>query len=169
MYHKKIIDNLATNATVFSDLLKNKSKEEYLWKPSPEKWCLSEIICHLYDEEREDFRARVSCTLETPGQQPPPINPVGWVTERKYIEQDYDLMVGKFMDERKISINWLKSLKDPKWNNSYEHPKLGPLSAEHFLANWLAHDIFHFRQIIRLQYEYLKFTSGNDLTYAGAW
>ena len=169
MDHNQIIKSLASNVTIFSDFLNNKSKEEYLWRPAPEKWCLLEIVCHLYDEEREDFRTRVRFTLENPDHQPPSINPLGWVTERKYIEQDYDFMVGKFLKERKISIDWLKSLKDPQWNNFYEHPVLGALSAEHFLVNWLAHDIFHFRQFIRLQYEYVKFTSGNDLTYAGAW
>lgn len=28
--------------------------------PAPEKWCLLEIVFHLYDEEREEFRARVN-------------------------------------------------------------------------------------------------------------
>jgi len=169
MDHKKIIDNLSDNVEIFITLLHNKSKTEYLWKPESQKWCLLEIICHLYDEEREDFRARVKCTLETPGQHPPPINPVGWVTDRKYIDQDYELMVNKFLNERRNSSKWLNSLKNPLWKNSYEHPKLGVLTAEHFLVNWLAHDIFHFRQIIRLQFQYLKFTSGNDLSYAGTW
>ncbi len=70
-----IIEELDKNRFVFENLLKNKNEEEYLWKPSPDKWCLLEIICHLYDEEREDFRARTKHTLETPNEPLPKIDP----------------------------------------------------------------------------------------------
>jgi len=72
------------------------TKEMYLWKPAPEKWCLLEIVCHLYDEEREDFRARTRHVLETPTDTLPPIDPQGWVGSRKYIHQDYPEVLNKF-------------------------------------------------------------------------
>ncbi len=169
MEYRRIIGKLTSNAEVFSGLLKNKTESEYLWKPKENKWCLLEIVCHLYDEEREDFRMRVKTTLETPGELPPPIDPVKWVSERNYIDQEYDEMVSKFLDERKASIQYLESLKDPEWSNAYYHPELGPLTAEHFLTNWSAHDILHFRQIITLQFQYLKDSTPVDLAYAGKW
>jgi hypothetical protein len=169
MDHYFIINKLDSNKQVFEALLSNKSKTEYLWKPEENRWCLLEIICHLYDEEREDFRTRVRVTLESPNTPPPQIDPVGWVTSRKYMAQDYNEMVGKFINERAESINWLKSLNEPKWTNSFNHPELGSLSSEHFLTNWLAHDILHFRQIINLQFQSLKANSKIDLTYAGNW
>ena len=52
MDHSKIIDKLHDNLDVFSHMLSNKSEENYLWKPEPDKWCLLEIVCHLYDEEK---------------------------------------------------------------------------------------------------------------------
>ena len=33
------------------------------WKQSENKWSMLEIICHLYDEEREDFRSRLAKIL----------------------------------------------------------------------------------------------------------
>ena len=169
MNSETIIAKLADNKEVFAGLLKNKSRTEYLWKPKENKWCLLEIVCHLYDEEREDFRTRVKQTLEKPGTPPPPIDPVNWVHQRKYLEQDYKEMVEKFLEERVKSVEWLHSLQQPDWSNSYQHPELGSLSAEHFLTNWLAHDILHFRQIITLQYHYLKGSTDIDLIYAGSW
>ena len=138
-----------------------------MWKPEPSKWCLIEIVCHLFDEEREDFRTRVRTTLENPGKRPPPIDPVGWVKSRNYISQDFEEMTQKFLIERTTSVDWLKSLNNPEWKNAYHHQELGNLSAEHFLANWLAHDYLHFRQINKLQFQYLHRTSGMDLSYAG--
>lgn len=169
MDHIRIIKTLETNRGVFESLFNDKNKEEYLWKPNPEKWCLLEIVCHLFDEEREDFKARVKHTLETPEKPMPMFDPILWVTERKYLEQDYNDMVQKFLSERISSVVWLNTLDQPLWKNAYNHPKLGPLSSEHFLANWLAHDYFHFRQINQLLFLYHQESSGNDLSYAGTW
>jgi len=169
MRHSEIIEKLAGNRAVFTGLLKNKSRTEYLWKPKESKWCLLEIVCHLLDEEKEDFRTRVKQTLEKPSTPPPPIDPVNWVIQRKYIEQNYSEMVDRFLDERMKSIDWLQGLKNPDWSSSYRHPELGALTSEHFLTNWLAHDVLHFRQIIKLQYQYLKNSTEIDLIYAGSW
>ncbi|MES2430979.1 MAG: DinB family protein [Bacteroidota bacterium] len=90
MNYTKIINNLSENENVFKELLLGLTEEIYLWKPDPEKWCLLEIVCHLYDEEREDFRARTKHTLETPTASLPPIDPQGWVKKRTYIQQNYN-------------------------------------------------------------------------------
>ncbi|MBT8256324.1 MAG: DinB family protein [Bacteroidia bacterium] len=168
MQHK-IVSELARNKAVFEGLLTGLDQEAYLWKVQPDKWCLLEIICHLYDEEREDFRARVRLVLESPEEHHPSIDPQAWVKSRKYIEQDFQSKLESFLKEREISVAWLESLEDPKWHNTYNHPKVGPLTAGFFLSNWLAHDYLHIRQITRLKYDYLGHTSGNVLDYAGNW
>jgi hypothetical protein len=169
MFQRQIIEKLQIHLQVFEGLLAGKSSNEYLWKPQEDKWCLLEIVCHLVDEEREDFRKRVQHTLEKPDTAPPPINPVAWVTERKYLEQDYREKVSQFMDERLVSVGWLRSLKNPNWQNAYQHPELGALSAYHFLTNWLAHDLLHIRQINALAFQYLNQSNDIDLSYAGRW
>ena len=128
-----------------------------------------EIVCHLYDEEREDFRARVKHTLETPNKEMPKIHPQGWVAERKYMERNNDEMVSKFLNERDQSIAWLKSLSSPPWKNVYHHPTAGEFSAEMFLSNWLAHDYLHFRQITFTKYSYLQAHFKSRYDYAGDW
>jgi hypothetical protein len=169
MNQSYIIKKLEADTETFKSLFNNLSKEEYLWKPQPEKWCLLEITCHLYDEEREDFRARLKHALETPKEKLPSIDPVGWVTSRKYSEQDFETTVNNFLEERKISIDWLNSLENPNWKNAYHHHKFGEMSAGMFLANWLAHDYLHIRQILNLKYQYLKSNSNERMDYAGEW
>lgn len=164
-----IIEQLHENKSVLYNLLKEVNKDMYLWKQTPEKWCLLEIVCHLYDEEREDFRLRTKWVLENPNETPPPFNPIIWVTERKYIEQNYNQVLKNFIEEREQSIKWLNSLESPKWDNSFEHSKLGKLTAKHFLTNWLAHDYLHIRQIIKLKFDYLEHLSDENLDYAGIW
>src|SRR5580704_17419538 len=110
MNHLEIAKELDRNKKVFKHLLHNLNTAQYMWRPQPEKWCLLEIICHLYDEEREDFRARVKHVLEIPAQPMPPIDPQGWVTSRKYMEQDYEKVLESFLDEREQSVAYLVSL-----------------------------------------------------------
>lgn len=164
-----VIKQLDNNKEVFFDLLKNVDKDQILWKQQPVKWCLLEIVCHLYDEEREDFRFRTKWTLERPGEVPPPFDQISWVTERNYMDQDYDAVVGNFFDERTRSVKWLNSLVEPSWDNAFEHPKLGKMTAKYFLNNWLAHDYLHMRQILKLKFDFLRQHSGDRLDYAGPW
>ena len=169
MVHSDIISALKRNKDVFNAFLSGLPKGIYEWKPAPEKWCLLEIVCHLYDEEREDFRARLKHTFETPDAPMSSINPPQWVVDRKYMEQDYEEMLANFLLERDTSIAWLEGLQTPAWKNIHYHPTLGPLSAEKFLVNWLAHDYLHYRQITATKYFYLQAHADESLDYAGNW
>ncbi|HYD22465.1 MAG TPA: DinB family protein [Flavipsychrobacter sp.] len=169
MQYDHIVSELSRNKNVFRDLFSGLKEPQIRWSQAPGKWCLLEIICHLYDEEREDFRARVAHILNDATKEMPKIDPVAWVTERKYIEQNYDEMTAKFVAEREKSIEWLQSLQNPDWQLFYRHPKVGPVSAELIFTNWLAHDYLHVRQITRLKYDYLKAHTAVPLDYAGEW
>jgi len=166
---KYVIKSLDKNLKVFLSLLNGVKKEEYLFKPDTEHWCLLEIICHLVDEEREDFRIRLQTVLEAPFKHPPIIDPEGWVMSRKYLDQNFKEKIKAFRKERKASIQYLSTLENPKWINYYEHPILGNLDGHHFLRNWLAHDYLHIRQITRVRYRYLQYMTASDCSYAGNW
>jgi hypothetical protein len=167
MVHGYIISSLSQNSSVLKAQLQGKSREEYTFKPTPDKWCMLEVLCHLVDEEKEDFRTRVEYVLRDPNEQLPMFDPTQWPASRNYMGQDYAAKLAEYLDERAKSVAWLESLVDPQWENAYQHPKLGPLSAEMFLANWLAHDYIHIRQLNRLAFGYLQHQSGTDLSYAG--
>lgn len=164
-----IIDALEKNKTVWQGLFYGASPELQQWRPGPEKWNLHEVLCHLLDEERLDFRARIKHILETPDKAMPGINPEGWVLEKDYASWDYSKTLIEFLQEREHSIEYLHSLRDPNWQQNYEHPMLGTVTAEMFLYNWLAHDYLHIRQVNRYHYQFLKESSVIDLSYAGTW
>ncbi|MCB9082030.1 MAG: DinB family protein [Lewinellaceae bacterium] len=167
--HLPLTRQLAANGQAFSALLRGKTTEEYTWRPAPGKWTLLEIVCHLHDEECEDFRARVRHTLQSPTERMLPIDPVGWVLERDYASQSYADKVETFLRERERSVHYLEGLKHPDWSRVHQHPTLGPMSAQLFLVNWLAHDQLHLRQIIRYQYQYYQAGHQLPLDYAGDW
>lgn len=164
-----IIYQLEHNQTVFRGLLQSVPSALQAWKPSSDEWCILEIVCHLLDIEVEDFRQRVQYVLEDPQRTLPSIYPTTWGEERNYLGQDYDQKVAAFLAERRQSITWLHSLEKPVWDNTYQHPTLGPMSAALFLTNWLAHDQLHIRQINRVNRQFLQRQTEMDLSYAGNW
>ena len=97
------LQQFSQNTVAFVALFSGTSEDEYQMGTAPGKWCLLEILCHLTDEEREDFRARVRHVLKTPDQPMPPIDPVGWVKDRKYMAQNFEESWNQFVRERKKS------------------------------------------------------------------
>ena len=71
----ELISKLEKNRIIFEGLFKNISDEQVSWKQNENKWSMLEIVCHLLDEEKEDFGQRVDFTLHKPGDPWPPIDP----------------------------------------------------------------------------------------------
>ena len=164
-----MINQLAVNKETLASSLSNTTPEAFTWKQKPYKWCLLEILCHLLDEEREDFRTRIQYIFDTPDKAPPGINPPAWVADRNYMDQKYDDVLNGFLKERESSINWLNNLTSPDWLATCQSPQFSDRSAKFYLTNWVAHDLLHIKQITRLRYDYLNHTTGISLDYAGNW
>jgi len=162
------LDRLRRSADAIAALVRGLPIEAVRWKPAPERWSVLEVVCHLGDEEVLDFRARIASTLRDPAAPWPPIEPARWVVERRYNEQPAGPALARFLNERAASLSWLAAQREAKWENAYQHPQAGPLSARLMLANWMAHDLLHLRQLARLQYEALA-ARGEKLDYAGPW
>jgi hypothetical protein len=163
------IDRLSCNAGVFESLARVGADEQARWKPSPESWSILEVVNHLYDEERDDFRFRLDSLLHHPEKMWSPIDPPGWAVERKYNERELTESLERFLEERRKSVEWLKKLKEPRLENKYNHTQ-GVISAGDLLASWVAHDYLHIRQIARLHWQYLNLISHSYQTaYAGDW
>lgn len=59
MKPNEIIAQLKLHQKIFIGHFAGVPEKEYTWRPYPEHWNLLEIACHLFDEEQEDFRARL--------------------------------------------------------------------------------------------------------------
>jgi hypothetical protein len=161
---------MSNNAEAIRRLAQGTTAVQARWKPDPKSWSILEVINHLYDEEREDFRFRLDLILHHPQQTWPGNDPEGWVTERGYNQRDFETSLHNFSQERQASITWLKSLSAPNWQHVHDHPSIGPISAEDMLFSWLAHDLLHTRQLVELQWAYLaQQVRSIALDYTGGW
>jgi hypothetical protein len=162
-------NQLANHAATIQTLTVGISAGPAAWKPEPQSWSILEVINHLYDEERLDFRLRLDLILHHPDQPWPPINPAGWVTERLYNQRDLAESLANFLDERRKSLTWLQALDEPDWDTSVTSP-IGTMRAGDMFAAWVAHDLLHLRQLIELHWAYaVQAAQPYQVNYAGEW
>lgn len=167
-----VILRLEAQAAAIAAIVRTTPAELVQWRPGDDAWSTLEVVCHLYDEEREDFRARVDLTLHRPGEEVPGIDPEGWVRAHAYASRDLASMLAAFLAERERSLAWLRGLNSPDWEQPLSHPALAQygLRAGDILVAWVAHDLLHLRQLIELRYQHLAANAGGyDLRYAGEW
>jgi hypothetical protein len=165
----QLIAELAAGEQIFRELVAGITQSQAEVRPEPDAWSVLEVVCHLYDEEREDFRQRLDYTLHKPGEAWPPIDPGGWVTSRAYNQRSLEDALAGFQAERQRSLDWLRSLQSPDWEAGHQ-TTFGIMKAGDILASWVAHDNLHTRQLVELRRSrLLLLVQPYDVRYAGDW
>ena len=169
MEFKILYQELVNSTEMIRSLLAGVSQKEAQVKPTAKSWSILEVVCHLHDEEREDFRFHLDWILKQTGEEWPGFDPQGWIKQRKYNQQNFASMKSKFFRERKKSLVWLKTIESSKWNIRYE-ASWGTLSAGDMFASWVAHDNLHIRQFVELRRARMeKISKPYNIRYAGEW
>jgi hypothetical protein len=170
MKFQELYNELTQSTEIIRAMLHGVSQEDSQIKKSPRVWSILEVTCHLYDEEREDFRKRLQFILGDQGGIWPPITPFQWVITRKYNEQNFKQMKSKFFKERETSLAWLKTLRNVDWTTRYEYKRGMFRSAGEIFASWVAHDNLHIRQLTELRRRLIEQkTKPFNIGYAGDW
>lgn len=166
-----LIDRLANFQATFPAVVRCFLRVDINYKPDPDSWSVLEIVCHMADEEEEDFRLRVLSTLKDPEADWEPIDPLGWVSSRDYKSQDLDEQLNRWIEQRSKSVQLLRDLNDPDWTRIKQHPQFGPMSAIGLLGAWCAHDALHMRQLAKRLHQRAIHDTENDpaTRYAGDW
>jgi uncharacterized damage-inducible protein DinB len=170
MEFQTLYQELANSTEMIRALLAGLSQGEVQFKPSRGSWSILEVVCHLYDEEREDFREHLDFILHRQDKDDwHPIAPQAWVKLRKYNGRNFSIMRKKFFAEREKSLVWLKKMRNSDWNITYKS-KFGSMRAGDMLASWVAHDNLHIRQLVELRRMNIeRTTKPYRIQYAGEW
>lgn len=115
-------------------------------RPAPDEWAPVEIVCHLRDEEAEDFGARVRAVLGGGGAFAP-IDPEGWAKARRYRDADPGSALAAFHEERRASLALLAAATPEGLLATGESPSGLRLSGLDLVAAWVVHDGLHLRQL----------------------
>ncbi|MFO7697798.1 MAG: DinB family protein [Anaerolineae bacterium] len=161
------VQELAGAPAVFRALIVDLPRKALHVRPAPDQWSIRDVLCHLADEERYDFRPRLEATLR--GEPWPKNHPSREVALEDYARADPIVALTDWEAERAESLAWLRGLGDIDWDTASSVP-WGTMRAGELLASWAAHDTHHQRQIIRLRYYRLaQLAEPYSLAYAGDW
>jgi uncharacterized damage-inducible protein DinB len=164
------VRQLTANAEAMRALVQIVSDEQAQWQPAQETWSMKQVMEHIYNEERIDFRKILKRMLNV---APPPGKPSQH--EEYVIVESCRQALDGFLIEREASIQWLLALESPDWKVTSQW-RFGPtgdvttFSAGDVLLSWVEHDILHLRQIIELQHAWHERQAPPySLMYAGGW
>jgi hypothetical protein len=164
----EITRTLASNAQAMRALVESISDAQAEWKPDEATWSMKQVMAHVYNEERMDFRKHLEELLGDP-PQPWDSIPMPWTPVTSCRQALVD-----FLAERESSIAWLNGLGSQNWGTVQEvrfgENEILSMSAGEVLVSWPEHDILHLRQMIELHHAWNeKQAAPYLLRYAGGW
>jgi hypothetical protein len=117
----------------------------------PESWSPYDVVGHLIHGERTDWIPRAEMILRVGDAEPfPPFDRFAMIRESagKSLEE----LLDTFARLRAENVARLRTmaLTPADLNRRGRHPELGLVTLGQHLATWVAHDLSHIRQIVRV-------------------
>jgi len=137
---------LARFPALLGAVLAGLEPESWRARPAPDEWAPVEIVCHLRDEEAEDFGARGRVVLAG-GTHFTPIDPERWAVERRYREADPAAALAAFRTHREANLALLARVTPERLARVAESPSGLRLSGLDLVAAWVTHDRLHLHQL----------------------
>lgn len=138
--------DLARLPRVLEALLAGTDDAAWRARPAASEWAPVEIVCHLRDEETEDFGARLRIVVEG-GDRFTPIDPERWAQERRYREADPATAMADLLERRAGNLTFLATVRRERLRASVPLAGGGVLSGLDLLAAWVTHDRLHLAQL----------------------
>jgi FMN phosphatase YigB (HAD superfamily) len=143
---KALLACLRSTPAALATLTASLSAEAWAHRPAPDEWCLTEIVCHLRDVEREVNLPRIRKVLAE--ENPFLAGEVTdtWVKERQSAKQDGRQALSEFMTARKEALGLLAGLEN-EWSRTARHAIFGPTTLQELSDFSAGHDRAHIQQV----------------------
>jgi hypothetical protein len=118
------------------------------WRPTPEEWCLLEVVGHLIETEERGFAGRIRTILTEERPQFMTWDPSSVAREREDEQRDPAELLAEFIRRRTGSIAIAETLTAADLDRGGDHPEVGFLTVNDLLHEWIHHDANHLRQML---------------------
>lgn len=145
-----ILAVLKSTPAALDSLVRPLTKKQWKTRPQKGEWCLTEILCHLRDVDREINLPRINQILRENNPFLPGINSDNWAAERKYCKQDGSQALVDFIAARTELTQLLASLTPDEWGKTARHAIFGPTHLQELTSFMAAHDRNHIQQAHQL-------------------
>jgi hypothetical protein len=126
------------------------------YKPTPDKWCILEILGHLADVEVL-YAYRIRQMLADKDPVIAPIDQAAWAKNLGYLESSPPEFVALYGLNRHATLQLLRRLKVEDLNKSARHPELDHrVTVADYVQMMSEHGPNHLEQIERLKQEAMQ-------------
>ncbi len=144
---------------LLSTVLRELPKQMWLYKPSPERWSVHEIILHLADSEAIGYMVCRRFIAE-PGSPMLNFDGARWAETLGYFHQSTREALELVRQLRRITYQLLLTLPEPVWERAVQHPTKGLLT----LSQWIEIEGLHIpHHIDQMKQNYEKWLETNPL------
>lgn len=136
--------------SIFENILMDATEEQLHWKPSSERWSISEVFSHLTDVETQVIRARIQKMVAEDNPALASYDQNEKFTAGRYSSGTGRENLGNFRRERERSLDWLRRQPLTILERTARHPEVGTIQVSNLLHIWAFHDLGHIRQVSEL-------------------
>ena len=134
---------------IIEKIVLSATDEQMGWKPSTERWSISEVLGHLAEAEVLGFRERVRVMMETNNPAIEAYDQNAAHAAGKYAGLGRENLK-KFCHERDRSLSFLRYVSPDVLGRKGTHARIGTFTVGQLLNEWAFHDLGHIRQIAEL-------------------
>lgn len=142
-----LAESLAKTLPTLRRLTSGLSAEEWIFRPGPDEWSATEIICHLRDVDREVHLPRLLALIAQEDPFMPGVVADDWAIERDYQAQHGPSALVSLASSRAELLDLLPDEGDPIWQRHGRHTFFGPTTFWELVCLVLEHDELHIEQV----------------------
>ncbi len=150
--HLDLVEPLRALPRDLKDALKGISIAATTYKPSPDDWCIKEIVGHLRDDaEVKHTRLYMMATQTDPVLQP--YDQEAFARDHGYLQRPLEDMLSELADVRARTVQLLTTLVNWNWARTGQNLERGRMSIRQLAELMVAHEGQHLADIRRLRSE----------------
>jgi DinB family protein len=143
-----LLDTLRATARELPSLVASIDTELLRWRPTPGKWSILEILCHMRDMEREAYLCRYRRILAEDRPALPDIDGDAYAIENDYMGEDAATVVADWSRLREEALAVLSRVREAEFGRTGIHEGLGVLTIDDYLKRHaIGNDEAHLGQI----------------------
>jgi hypothetical protein len=140
---KEVAARIDAAGTAIEAELGTMSDELASWHPAEGEWCVKEVLAHLAASERHGFAGRIALILSA---DEPPLTATG--PAARACGQNLADMLAQFREQRARSVELVSRLQPWDLDRAGIHERVGRLTVNELLHEWVHHDRAHLKQIL---------------------
>jgi hypothetical protein len=134
---------------IIEKIIHTATNEQLHWKPSMERWSISEILAHLAETEDVAFRQRIKKMVEEDSPLLESYDQNAAYKAGRYAGRAPEHLK-KFCHERDRTLSWLRYVPAGMVVRRGKHQEYGQITVGQLMNEWAFHDLGHIRQIMEV-------------------